>query len=183
MLEFAIVSQLFVLANRLHLFEHPPQQVHRPRVDLFQYGGGLAGAQLHWLFAAVLLRLRLVVMVLLDQGSRVKLQLLLHDLDQLARPEEVVQHHGCQLAYQHSHEAEEAVADGDYLVAKQRLIELELLVGGEEPYLGHDQKLEDEGLADLTDQTGLVLEHALRDLAEEVGFLAQDGPVLLAQAD
>ena len=89
-LEFAVVSELFVLANRFHLFEHPSKQIHCPSVDLFQYCGGLASRQLHRLFATVLLRLRLVVMVLLLHGSRVKLQLLLHYLDQFTRPEEVV---------------------------------------------------------------------------------------------
>ena len=94
-----------------------------------------------------------------------------------------MQHGRSELAEEYSHETEEALADCRHLITQEPIIKLELLVGGEESNLGDNQKFEYESLSDLRDQLRLVLEHTLRYLAEKLGLLAEDGPVLFAKAD
>ena len=60
---------------------------------------------------------------------------------------------------------------------------MELLVRSQEADRGDDKELQDEGFFDFYDESGLVLKHALGNLAEQEGLLAQDCPVLFAQAD
>ena len=75
------------------------------------------------------------------------------------------------------------MADAGHLVAHQPLIELELLVRGEKAHLRDDKELEDERFPYLSDQFRFIFEHALRNLAEEVGLLPENCPILFAEAN
>ena len=125
MLIFAIITKLFILPDRLHLLEHCPEILRCHGVDLCQLICRLAGGELHgqWL-AALITILRLL--------SEHKVELLLDNLLQLARPEEVLQHGRGEFAEKHAHEAKEALAHGCHLIFHDGVIELELLIRGEE---------------------------------------------------
>ena len=110
-----------------------------------------------------------------------ELKLLLHNFHQFSRPEEVLKHRRGEFSEQDAHEYEETFADAGHLVAHEPLVELELLIGGEKADLRDDKELEDERFPYLSDQFRFIFEHALWDLAEEVGLLPKDCPILFAE--
>ena len=58
---------------------------------------------------------------------------------------------------------------------------MKLLIGGEKADLRDDKELEDERFPYLSDQFRFIFEHALWDLAEKVGLLPEDCPILFAE--
>ena len=102
---------------------------------------------------------------------------------QFARPKEILQHGRSEFAEEDAHETEEALADCRHLITQEPIIKLELFVGGEEANLGDNQQFEHEHFSDFRDQLRLVFEHTLGYLAEKLGLLTEDGPVLFTQAD
>ena len=185
MLILAVVAPLLVLPYRFHLFVHVSEALRAVTIYLAEGLCRLTATQLNILKLSILLLL-LFRLFLLNSSLLLltnELKFLVDNFVEFARPKEVLQHGGGELAEEDTHEAEEALADCSHLIAQEPIIKLELLVRGEEAHLGDDQQLEYEGFSDFGNQLRFVLEHTLRYLAEELGLLAEDGPVLFAEAD